>query len=232
MEVKKLSVVDLEDKKLTNYLMGLVIVIAAFYATLEFGNREVVERVYDNFAEIFDDDADIVSTTMEQPLPPPPPAVTKSISDELILVDDDSHEENDNMISSEDLGAAVVAPAPKVVEVAKVPDEVIEDNEIFKIVEKMPEFPGGMAACLKFLANNIKYPTISQEHGVQGKVVIQFVVNKDGSIVDPTVVRSVDPHLDKEALRVISMMPKWTPGMQRGKPVRVKYTVPVTFRLQ
>ena len=231
MEVKKLSVVDLEDKKLTNYLIGLVIVIATFYATLEFGTREVVERVYDNFSDIFDDNTEIVSTTMEQPLPPPPPAVTKSISDELILVDDDSQEEN-NMISSEDLGAAVVAPAPKVVEVAKVPDEVIEDNEIFKIVEKMPEFPGGMAACLKFLANNIKYPTISQEHGVQGKVVIQFVVNKDGSIVDPTVVRSVDPYLAKEALRVISMMPKWTPGMQRGKPVRVKYTVPVTFRLQ
>ena len=232
MEVKKLSVVDLEDKKLTNYLMGLVIVIAAFYATLEFGNREVVERVYDNFAEIFDDDADIVSTTMEQPLPPPPPAVTKSISDELILVDDDSHEETDNMISSEDLGAAVVAPAPKVVEPSKITEEVIEDNEIFKIVEKMPEFPGGMAACLKFLANNIKYPAIAQESNIQGKVIIQFVVNKDGSIVDPVVVRSVDPHLDKEALRVISMMPKWTPGMQRGKPVRVKYTVPVTFRLQ
>lgn len=231
MEVKKLSVVDLEDKKLTNYLIGLVIVIATFYATLEFGTREVVERVYDNFSDIFDDNTEIVSTTMEQPLPPPPPAVTKSISDELILVDDDSQEEN-NMISSEDLGAAVVAPAPKVVEVAKVPDEVIEDNEIFKIVEKMPEFPGGMAACLKFLANNIKYPTISQEHGVQGKVVIQFVVNKDGSIVDPTVVRSVDPYLDKEALRVISMMPRWTPGTQRDKPVRVKYTVPVTFRLQ
>ena len=96
----------------------------------------------------------------------------------------------------------------------------------------MPEFPGGMAACLKFLANNIKYPAIAQESNIQGKVIIQFVVNKDGSIVDPVVVRSVDPHLDKEALRVISMMPKWTPGMQRGKPVRVKYTVPVTFRLQ
>ena len=232
MEVKKLSVVDLEDKKLTNYLLGLVIVIATFYATLEFGTREVVERVYDGIAELLDDNTEVICTTMEQPLPPPPPAVTKSISDELILVDDDSHEENDNIISSEDLGAAVVAPAPKVVEVAKVPDEVIEDNEIFKIVEKMPEFPGGMAACLKFLANNIKYPAIAQESNIQGKVIIQFVVNKDGSIVDPVVVRSVDPHLDKEALRVISMMPKWSPGMQRGKPVRVKYTVPVTFRLQ
>lgn len=108
----------------------------------------------------------------------------------------------------------------------------VEDQTVFQVVEKMPEFPGGMAACLKFVSNNIKYPTISQENGVQGKVIVQFVVNKDGSIVDPVVVRSVDPYLDKEALRVISMMPKWSPCMQRGKPVRVKYTVPVTFRLQ
>ena len=93
----------------------------------------------------------------------------------------------------------------------------------------MPEFPGGMAECLKFLAKNIKYPTIAQENGVQGRVIVQFVVNQDGSIVDPVVVRSVDPYLDKEALRVIQMMPKWKPGKQRGKAVRVKYTVPVTL---
>jgi protein TonB len=85
---------------------------------------------------------------------------------------------------------------------------------------------------MKFLGKNIKYPTISQENGVSGKVIVQFVVNKDGSVVDPVVVRSVDPYLDKEALRVISTMPKWKPGKQRGKPVRVRYTVPVTFRLQ
>jgi protein TonB len=85
---------------------------------------------------------------------------------------------------------------------------------------------------MKFLGKNIKYPTISQENGVSGKVIVQFVVNKDGSVVDPVVVRSVDPYLDKEALRVINTMPKWKPGKQRGKPVRVRYTVPVTFRLQ
>lgn len=84
----------------------------------------------------------------------------------------------------------------------------------------------------EILGKNIKYPTISQENGVQGKVIVQFVVNKDGSIVDPVVVRSVDPYLDKEALRVIKTMPKWKPGKQRGKAVRVKYTVPVTFKLQ
>ena len=85
---------------------------------------------------------------------------------------------------------------------------------------------------VNYLGKNIKYPTISQENGVQGKVIVQFVVNKDGSIVDPVVVRSVDPYLDKEALRVIKTMPKWKPGKQRGKAVRVKYTVPVTFKLQ
>ena len=143
----------------------------------------------------------------------------------------DSGDLPDAVICANDIMAINVCDVLKEAGI-KVPDEVIEDNEIFKIVEKMPEFPGGMAACLKFLANNIKYPAIAQESNIQGKVIIQFVVNKDGSIVDPVVVRSVDPHLDKEALRVISMMPKWTPGMQRGKPVRVKYTVPVTFRLQ
>ena len=108
----------------------------------------------------------------------------------------------------------------------------VKEKLIFQTVEEMPEFPGGMDECKRFFAKNIKYPTISQENGVQGRVIVQFVVNRDGSIVDPVVVRGVDPYLDKEALRVISTMPKWKPGKQRGKAVRVKYTVPVMFRLQ
>jgi protein TonB len=96
----------------------------------------------------------------------------------------------------------------------------------------MPEFPGGTQALMKYLGESIKYPVIAQENGIQGRVICQFVVNKDGSIVDIEVVRSVDPSLDKEAVRVIKSMPKWTAGRQRGKPVRVKYTLPVNFRLQ
>ena len=107
-----------------------------------------------------------------------------------------------------------------------------EEQTIFEVVENMPDFPGGQAALMQYLAKNIKYPTIAQENGTQGRVIVQFVVNRDGSIVDAKVVRSVDPYLDKEALRVINTMPKWKPGMQRGKPVRVKFTVPVMFRLQ
>ena len=108
-----------------------------------------------------------------------------------------------------------------------------DDSQVFQIVEEMPSFPGGgMPECLKFLSKHLKYPAISQENGVQGIVSVQFIVEKDGSISNPKVIRGVDPYLDKEALRVVKTMPKWKPGKQRGKPVRVSYTVPVIFKLQ
>ena len=100
------------------------------------------------------------------------------------------------------------------------------------VCEEMPEFTGGMRECMNFLSKNIKYPTTAQENGIQGRVIVQFVVNTDGSITEPKVVRGVDPELDAEALRVISIMPKWKPGKQKGEAVRVKYTIPVMFRLQ
>ena len=106
------------------------------------------------------------------------------------------------------------------------------EDGVFWVAEKMPEFPSGNGAVAEYVRENMKYPAIAKEKGTQGRVIVQFVVNKDGSIVDAKVVRSVDPYLDKEALRVINTMPKWKPGMQRGKPVRVKFTVPVMFRLQ
>ena len=124
-------------------------------------------------------------------------------------------------------------PAPVVTEVLNVVEEEEESSQtIFTVVEEMPDFPGGQAELLKFIAKSIKYPVIAQENGIQGRVICAFVVNKDGSVVDAEVLRGVDPSLDKEALRVIGTMPKWKPGKQRGKPVRVKYTVPITFRLQ
>lgn len=106
-----------------------------------------------------------------------------------------------------------------------------EDSEIFQVVEEQPLFPGGMQEMMKFLQQNIKYPKEAQEQGKQGRVIVQFVVNKDGSIVNDSIVRSVDPLLDAEALRVVRSMPNWTPGKQKGKPVRVRFTLPVSFRL-
>lgn len=106
-----------------------------------------------------------------------------------------------------------------------------EEEVIYMVVESMPEFPGGQKELFKYLAENVRYPV--EAHGIQGRVICQFVVNKDGSIVDVVAVRSSgEPSLDKEAIRVISSMPRWKPGMQRGKPVRVKYTVPINFRLE
>ena len=118
----------------------------------------------------------------------------------------------------------IAAPEP--------PKQQVEENKVFDVVEQMPSFPGGMGALMSWLNQNIKYPVIAAENGVQGRVIVQFVVEKDGSITDVKVAKSVDPSLDKEASRVVSAMPKWTPGKQNGSAVRVKYTVPVTFKLQ
>ena len=105
-------------------------------------------------------------------------------------------------------------------------------GEVLKAVEEMPQFPGGPSALFEYLSKNIKYPVVAEENGVQGRVIVTFVVERDGSITDVKVVKSVDPSLDKEAQRVVKSMPHWIPGKQNGSAVRVKYTVPVTFRLQ
>ncbi len=122
-------------------------------------------------------------------------------------------------------GAMDTIPAPPVE--GQLPEKIFGD-----VVEQMPSFPGGQSALLQYLSSNIKYPVVAEENGVQGRVIVTFVVEKDGSITDVRVVKSVDPSLDKEAQRVVKSMPKWIPGKQNGSAVRVKYTVPVTFRLQ
>ena len=108
----------------------------------------------------------------------------------------------------------------------------VDENGIHQVCEEMPEFPGGMRECMNWLSKNVNYPATAQEKGIQGRVIIQFVVERDGSITEPKVVRGVDPDLDKEALRVVSAMPNWKPGKHKGEAVRVKYTLPVMYRLQ
>ena len=107
-----------------------------------------------------------------------------------------------------------------------------EENKVFDVVEQMPSYPGGNGALMQYLSSHIKYPVIAEENGIQGRVICTFVVERDGSITDVRIAKSVDPSLDKEAMRVVSSMPKWIPGKQNGSAVRVKYTLPVTFRLQ
>ncbi len=136
-----------------------------------------------------------------------------------------------NVQGNDEVGGAVLK-AKEEIAAPEPPKHVVEETKIFTVVEQMPLFPGGDAALMGYLRDNIHYPTVAAENGVQGRVVVGFVVERDGSITDVNVLRSVDPSLDREAMRVVKSMPKWTPGKQNGSAVRVKYQVPVTFRLQ
>ncbi len=226
MEIKKTEQASLENKKLTYLLLGFVFVLSLCYVALEWTEKEVTIHEIIDEEFLVEEEVEIQQTSQETP-PPPPPAPVQEI-EVLNVVEDDVQTEHIEINTEESEEAVVIeAPVEQVVE----EEEVVE--EVFVVVEKMPEFPGGQAALFKYLSENVKYPVIAQENGIQGRVICQFVVNKDGSIVDVEVVRSGgDASLDKEAIRVIKSMPKWHPGQQRGKAVRVKYTVPVNFKLQ
>ena len=132
---------------------------------------------------------------------------------------------------NDEVGGAVLK-AKEDIAAPEPPKHVVEETKIFTVVEQMPMFPGGDGALMGYLRDNIHYPTVAAENGVQGRVVVGFVVERDGSITDVKILRGVDPSLDREAMRVVKSMPRWNPGKQNGSAVRVKYQVPVSFRLQ
>ena len=228
MEVKKAPKANIETQKTTFLLMGLVVALAVLFVGFEWSSSisklDEAVIVQDVLAE------EEIEITQRDPTPPPPPPPPEPEVPEIIDVVEERVENQIDLSSLEDdQSRAQVAtytppPPPKAVE-----EEATE--EIFVVVEQQPEFPGGMSALMKFLSDNIKYPVIAQENGIQGRVITTFVVERDGSITDINVVRGQDPSLDKEAVRVIKTMPRWKPGQQRGKPVRVRFTLPVQFRL-
>lgn len=226
MDVKKSPKASLEDKKSIYMLMGFVAVLSLLYIGLEWTEHEVT--IYEDTSTAVIEEEEIEIITTAETLPPPPPPEVPEVIEILNVVEDDIETAEIEIDTEDDKNKQVVIQAP--VAAAVVKEE--EEDVIFVVVESMPSFPGGDAALFKYLSDNIKYPVIAQESGIQGRVICQFVVNRDGSIVDIEVVRSVDKSLDAEAVRVIKSMPKWTPGKQRGKTVRVKYTLPVNFRLQ
>lgn len=134
-------------------------------------------------------------------------------------------------VKGNDDAAGEVLKAKEVIAQPEPPKEEAVENKVFDVVEQMPSFPGGNGALMSWLNKNIHYPAVAEENGIQGRVVVSFVVERNGSITDVNVVRSVDPSLDREATRVVKSMPNWIPGKQNGSAVRVKYNVPVTFRL-
>lgn len=227
MEIKKSERADLERGKSTSLLIGFVMALAVMFVALEWTQREVEDdsEIYGVKDVSLNEEMVPITLPEKKTVPPPPAAVTQA--DILEIVDDDAEVEEDIMASTEDQVEWVDLDEIDYVEVEPEPEE----EEIFMVVEDAPEFPGGTQALLDYLRKNIKYPPLCRENGIQGRVLVSFVVNKDGAIVEPQVVKSVNKQLDQEALRVISTMPNWKPGKQRGKPVRVKYTVPVNFRL-
>ena len=215
MEIKKSLSADLEGKKGTGLLMGFV--------------KKVIETEPVFTAAI---EEDMIPITQQPEVVAPPPAAAPKIAEIINIVDNETELVEEEVETSEEVNQAIVTtPGTGTTAVATGPVEV-DENQIYDIVEENPRFPGGEEACMKWLSDNIKYPPICVEQGIQGRVYAQFVVNKDGSIVDIKIVRSPDPYLSKEAERVLKMMPKWSPGKQRGKPVRVKFSLPVMFRLQ
>ncbi len=226
MQLKKSQKASLEDKKVVYVLMGFVFVLSLCYVALEWTEKEVTKYEVADMEFTFEEEVEIQQTTQETTPPPPPPPVQEV--EVLNVVEDDVETESIEINTEDNKDVEVVIAAP-----VEAPVEEEEEEVVFVVVETMPEFPGGQQALFKYLSENVKYPVIAQENGIQGRVICQFVVNKDGSIVEVEVVRSGgDASLDKEAVRVIKSMPKWKPGKQRGKAVRVKYTVPVNFRLQ
>jgi protein TonB len=229
MEIKKNPKVDLEKDISLSFLMGLVLSLSILFVGFEWGEEDLQVASDTGLSSVIDEE-EIDMTVQNEPPPPPPPEpeVIKE-PDILDIVEDEVKVDDIQIASSED----DISQAQKDTYVPPVEEEEeeVDDNFVFVTVEKMPEFPGGDPALLKWISEHIVYPTIAAENGIQGRVSCTFTVNVDGSVSDVQVVRPVDPNLDKEAIRVLKLVPKFKPGEQRGKPVRVKYSVPVRFRL-
>jgi protein TonB len=229
MELKKTTKADLENKKFTWRLIGYITVLACMFIAFEWTERDTkIDLSIAGLDAVFE--GDMVPITRQEPTPPPPPEAAPVSPEILTVVDNTNPVEGKVVAGTENLGEAMPV---KYTPIEETEETKPAETEIFVVAEDMPKFgDGSSSAIMKYFANNIKYPQMAIETGAQGTVIIQFVVNTDGSITDVQVVRSRDPYLDKEAVRVVSAMPKWTPGKQRGKAVRVKMTVPVTFKLQ
>ncbi|MDO4496958.1 MAG: TonB family protein [Bacteroidales bacterium] len=231
MEIKKDPKVNLETRKTTYLLSGLVGALALLFVGLEWASTERrVSNFADRSGEIIEEE-EIQVTVQQNTPPPPPPPPAPEVFENIQTVEDDVEIEEVEMQSLEDADDVVVE-IQDVSTAGPTEEEDAEANMIFTVVEQNPEFPGGEAALMQFIKKNLKYPAFAAENGIQGRVTLSFTVEKDGSIANIEVMRSPAEELSKEAIRVVSSMPKWKPGKQRGKPVRVKYVLPVTFRLQ
>ena len=229
MEVKKSEKASLQNKRLLFVEIGFVVALLAVLLAFEWSSKEKADTsLLAENKELIEEE--IIPITQETPPPPPEMAKIPILSDQIDIIDDDV-KINDNIINLED-DANLGVDIQDYVEEVK--EEVVEEETIpFQLVEEKPKFQGGDANDFtKWVNQRLVYPEVAKENGVQGRVMLQFTVNTDGSVSGVKVLRGVDPSLDKEAVRVVSMSPKWTPGKQRDRKVKVTYTFPVIFQLR
>ena len=225
MELKKSVKADLEWRKPTFLQIGLFVSLLIVFLAFELvGSSDNIIILQGEGAVIIDDET-IIQTEERRELPPPPPQEQVATAIEIVKND---VRVADFEISAETFEHQIVE---EVVYIESAKEVIAEPEPIFQIVEELPEFPGGDAARMKFLMDNIVYPRQAKEAGLEGQVMVTFVVETDGSISNVQILRGKAQLLDDEAVRVTKMMPKWKPGKQRGKAVRVQYRMPVTFTL-
>ena len=225
MERKKSLKADLENKRTLFLQIGLIISLAITLAAFEWKSYEKREVNLKQRAQSEIPEEIIPITKQEEPEPPPEPPQTTT---ELNIVENEADVEDDIIIDVEaDDDTEVEEYTPMLQE-----EEDVEEEKVFMVVEEQPSFPGGEQARMRYLSNNIDYPQLARESGIQGTVYVTFVVEKDGSITDVRVLRGIGGGCDKEAIRVVKEMPRWEAGMQRGKPVRVQFNMPIRFTLQ
>ena len=227
MEVKKSPKADLESKKSVFMQIGLVAVLAMVLIAFEWTTTDVDVSQFE-MVEDLEAEEEIMPITRQEEVKPPPPPPPPKVADVLNIVEDDVELDEELDIEDTEMDEDTEIDFADLA----MEEEEEEDAPVFFIVEDMPEFPGGETELRKYIAQSVKYPVIAQENGIQGRVYISFVVSKKGEVTEVKVARGVDPNLDKEAIRVVKAMPKWKPGKQRGKAVKVSYTVPINFVLQ
>ena len=230
MEIKKTEKANLENKKLLFIEIGLIIALAAVYVAFEWQTEEQQIIELEDTTQIIEVE-EVIAT--QQDTPPPPPSAPKMpvLSDQIDIVDDEVIVDDNLFLNLEDdvnMGVEIMDY------VENVEEEVIEEEAIpFQLVEEKPSFMGGDAnEFSKWVNQRLVYPEIAKENGVQGRVTLQFTIESDGRLTNVKVLRGVDSSLDQEAVRVVSSSPRWTPGKQRDRAVRVTYTFPVIFQLR
>lgn len=227
MELKKSPKADLEDKKGLFLEVGLV--IALIIALVAFNVKSYdAEEVEFTQRTAVDELEDVIIQTAED-TPPPPEPEQPEVATELVVVENDADITNE--LGIVDMGDNADKAQEEFVPVEIEEEVVVEEEEIFQVVEEEPEFPGGMEALYKYLGESIKYPQLAKENNIEGKVYVTFVVEKDGSIANPRILRDIGGGCGNEAIRVVKAMPKWKAGKQRGKNVRVQFNLPVSFKL-